>query len=840
VTTTAVGVSRRRIIKRPRLTRMLDESGARLILLIAPAGYGKTTLARQWLEDKPAAWYRGGPASADVAALAVGLASAAAEIVPGAGDRMRQRLRASDRPEEDARVLGEMLAEDLAEWPDDTWLAIDDYHLASGEDAAQLLVAALVGACPMRVLLTSRWRPNWATARLRIYGEIFELSPSELAMNDEEALETLEAVGAHKAASPLLLQAGGWPAVIGLAALTRSLKIPDAQFSKSLTDYFAQELYEAADPGLRGSLYELSLAPTIDTRVARFLFGEDRAGVLLDQAVQLGVLTSVGVGVFELHPLLRHFLEVQSQQHGDETLVRKALDLGRFSIEAKRWDDAFSLTCRFGFTDLLNDLVSAASSEILAEGRLATLERWLSYAHDKRINSPALDLAEAQVAFRRGRHRDAETLALQAAHSSDLPTECISQAYSIAGHSAHLADREEEALHHYQDAERTAAESRQLRDALWGELLCALDLDRSDAKGALSRLESAGTETGDDRVRLATGKLFLALRQGTGIDLDHLGERTASQASDPIVRSSFLNAWVFALTFTADYSTALNASELQLREADRYRLTFALPSAYLNRARALRGLGDFRGAHSCLDKAESEDVPNDRGRLCLARALLLAAEDRDHAAIEVLLGPLPPFPTASLRDELLATRALIILKTEEIDESLRLIAQIETQRASVEAQIFVSCTKAVAAMRRGDGEALTLAGEAFAAAHRTGNLDSFVCAYRAHPELAAHVAEIPEARYELSALMARAEDQVLAHAVGLTLPTAASSGESTLSPRENEVYELIGQGMSNRDIAQTLFISEATVKVHVRRIFEKLGLRTRTQVALRAARRGRS
>ena len=38
----------RRIIERPRLIKMLDESDARVILLLAPAGYGKTTLARQW------------------------------------------------------------------------------------------------------------------------------------------------------------------------------------------------------------------------------------------------------------------------------------------------------------------------------------------------------------------------------------------------------------------------------------------------------------------------------------------------------------------------------------------------------------------------------------------------------------------------------------------------------------------------------------------------------------------------------------------------------------------------------------------------------------------------
>ncbi|MEO5576246.1 MAG: hypothetical protein ABIR67_05045, partial [Gaiellaceae bacterium] len=62
----------RRIIERPRLTRLLDESQGRIKMLVAPAGYGKTTLARQWLEGKRAVWYTATPASVDVAALAAG------------------------------------------------------------------------------------------------------------------------------------------------------------------------------------------------------------------------------------------------------------------------------------------------------------------------------------------------------------------------------------------------------------------------------------------------------------------------------------------------------------------------------------------------------------------------------------------------------------------------------------------------------------------------------------------------------------------------------------------------------------------------------------------------
>ncbi|MFF0266475.1 response regulator [Kribbella sp. NPDC004536] len=55
---------------------------------------------------------------------------------------------------------------------------------------------------------------------------------------------------------------------------------------------------------------------------------------------------------------------------------------------------------------------------------------------------------------------------------------------------------------------------------------------------------------------------------------------------------------------------------------------------------------------------------------------------------------------------------------------------------------------------------------------------------------------------------------------------------STLTPRELEVLTLMGQGLSNAEIATTLTLSEATVKTHAARIFAKLTLRDRTQAVV--------
>src|SRR3954449_12900327 len=90
---------RQRIIRRPRLTRLLDEAAerCRILMLIAPAGYGKTTLAREWVESggRRFGWYSAGRSSADVAAVAAGLAAAVADVVPHVGRRLVARLEAA-------------------------------------------------------------------------------------------------------------------------------------------------------------------------------------------------------------------------------------------------------------------------------------------------------------------------------------------------------------------------------------------------------------------------------------------------------------------------------------------------------------------------------------------------------------------------------------------------------------------------------------------------------------------------------------------------------------------------------------------------------------------------
>jgi len=82
------------------------------------------------------------------------------------------------------------------------------------------------------------------------------------------------------------------------------------------------------------------------------------------------------------------------------------------------------------------------------------------------------------------------------------------------------------------------------------------------------------------------------------------------------------------------------------------------------------------------------------------------------------------------------------------------------------------------------------------------------------------------------------------HAGRRRIPTEVAArladhlGEEDLTAREMDVFRLVAEGRRNRDIAEKLFISEETVKVHIKHIMEKLGANDRTQAVAIGLRRG--
>jgi DNA-binding NarL/FixJ family response regulator len=141
--------------------------------------------------------------------------------------------------------------------------------------------------------------------------------------------------------------------------------------------------------------------------------------------------------------------------------------------------------------------------------------------------------------------------------------------------------------------------------------------------------------------------------------------------------------------------------------------------------------------------------------------------------------------------------------------------------------------KALTADRRGDDAARDKQLEfALIDAHITGNADSFVVAYRLAPNLLNVIVGTDLALSDFLLRPLATYDSRLAEKAGLNQRGLGIRPATLLTDREEEVLELLRQGMSNREIAQTLWIAQSTAKVHIRHIFEKLGVRSRTEAAL--------
>jgi LuxR family transcriptional regulator, maltose regulon positive regulatory protein len=835
---TALDTSRvgRRIIERPRLTRLLTESESRVMLLVAPAGYGKTTLAREWLAKKGLryCWYQATEASTDIAALALGLADTIASVIPNAGEQLRGRLKTSVDPGSQAESLANDLATDLSGWPKETRLVIDDYQLITEGRGTERFVQTLVSGTSLPFLIASRARPTWVTAKKLLYGEVTELGRTVLAMTHDEAAETLSQ--SLDEMPGLVALAEGWPAVIGLAALVPAPLLADStEVPETLHEYFAEELYHGLPEELQSHLARLCLAPILRDSVTRSLFGE-HSSAILEHGHRSGFLNKDSSS-YEMHPLLRQFLRTKLTSLQPDEIRETAHVIGKTYAQESQWDAAASLAEEFKLVDLMLEILEGTLDSVLAEGRLTTLGRWLRVAQKGAPASPIVRLASLEVDFRRGDWTSASAKAAHLAQSIPQEHRLASRIYFRAGQMAHLEDRQSEALELLTAAKAQARTQLDLRNALWGRLVALSDLEERDqAAEALREFEELPASSSDDLLRASQARLQFAVRWGSVLKALETTPGVidlVEHSTDPIVRTGFLQTYGTALCFAARYEEARKLAHRQLADAQRFKLEWVLPHALDLLAIAQTGIRDFEGALKTLRRAlrlatEQANIHTQVNGLVLTARIYLCRGAPEQAA-KLLDTREPHFTSPGMEGDYLATQGFAQACCGNVTRARELLAASEATSSQIDSLVLRAFAQVVIAYTERSRTSEDQLAKALITTIETGNFDAFVHAYRSFPNLLEGLTRVDAIDTQPLSSLVASLDPRLAERVGLKSAPAGRAKNELLTRREREVLDLAKQGMSNREIARALWIAESTVKVHMHHVLEKLGARSRTE-----------
>jgi LuxR family maltose regulon positive regulatory protein len=261
-------------MERPGLTGYLARTSVRLVLVDAPAGFGKTTLVAQWrssaLESRPFAWVSLDRGDGDPARLWWYVLTALQRACPQIGvEAVLAELRAQS-PDITATVLP-ILANELAALAAPVVLVLDDYHVIK-ERACHEQVEFLLQHLPpsAQIVLITRADPPLPLARLRTAGEMVEIRARELRFAAQEAAALVRAVSDVELSEPdvadLVERTEGWPAGVYLAALSlRGHPSPHAfvrEFTgdnRFVVDFLADEVLSRQPPEIRQFLARTSI-----------------------------------------------------------------------------------------------------------------------------------------------------------------------------------------------------------------------------------------------------------------------------------------------------------------------------------------------------------------------------------------------------------------------------------------------------------------------------------------------------------------------------------------------------------------------------------------------------
>jgi DNA-binding CsgD family transcriptional regulator len=406
----------------------------------------------------------------------------------------------------------------------------------------------------------------------------------------------------------------------------------------------------------------------------------------------------------------------------------------------------------------------------------------------------------------------------------------------------HLMSQDEQALTFAKQALATATSDEQAAESLWTSFVAANDLEIPEAAILLDEYQRRAAPGTDSRLRAGVAHMLQALRNGRVDGVTAQMETLlplAGLPGDPFVQASFISSLAYLYALRAYYTEAIRVIDVGLARSREMRLEWVQSMYLASRGYAEIGLRRFRdGRRTANALASSGSRLHDAYLRAVASILRLRADlcqlGSTSAAYRLSQTSLSYLPRHA-HAELLALRALRSASHGDSDTVQRLAHEALELTGSIEA-VFLARFALLIIAERPDQRPPTGAAALLADVTAAEAFDCFVIAYRSYPQLLRWGFALLGPDAPLMDAVVRANDMALAaqYAPG-ALPLPDDTGPlDLLTARESEVLQLIGQGLSNAEIATRLVVEVSTVKSHVHAIIKKLGVRSRLQAALHA------
>ena len=879
-------VLRTGLVDRGRLLKALDGAlSTRLLVLSAPAGFGKSTVLGQWiagLRERGAAvgWLALDQGDDEIGRFLTYLVAALRRADPDLARGVPALLESS--PVLPVESVLTTIVNDLSARAQPLFLILDDCHFLTAPEIGRFLESLLAYAPPaLHLVVATRGPVPFQLANIRVKGQLVTLDDTDLRFSLEETESFLNATQVLDLplADIVTLQhrTEGWAAGLQLASLSLERRQERADFirhfsgsHRDVAEFLAHDVLARQSPEMLDFLLETSILGRISAPLANAVL-ERSDGAAMLQAIEAANLFLIPLdrerSWFRYHHLFAEFLQSMLRSRAGDRIVALHRRAAKWLSEQDQTSEAVTHALAAGDADWAARLVEDCAMPLIMQSHLTVVRQWLSLLPaDLIARRPRLQLAQVWIQFHMTRPQEgARTLkaakqsiaALVAAGEIDAKTrEALrGELCTLTVGVVSAAERSRTAARLAAGWLKTLPEDKPFFKGTLCNIhaFCCYSLgNMEDAREAIAKARDAHAAA-QSVFGLAYCDLILGLVEKSTGDLGaahRLFERAVTLARESLGPGSYAEAMVAIFQVELLYEwNELAAAERLLHThrqiIEECGLVVHEMACKLHIARLAAARGRHDEAIAVLERTErlgqekrlqrlTASALNDHVRLLLARGDTRSARWALKAR-----GIGDDVAVGSIATELEAIAlARVLIAEERPDAAMRLLDRVaERTRHDGRMRRFTQARAlgAIAAYRAGDAlSALAAAVDAVSLAAPQNALRGLIDEGSGfHDVLVFARSRMPT--WSGDTQIGRTIDrvmQVFARTERAQAP-AFSRRNPRFSQREAEVARLLTAGHSNRDLAKTLGMAPDTVKWHLKNIFGKLGVANRTQAVLR-------